>query len=296
MLPYLALTLAMLLWASSFIALKIVFAVFDPVFVLFCRMIIATVCMLPFFLGRGERWKYRKGDWKWLLLMGLCEPCLYFLFEAAALLNTSASQASMITATLPLLVAVGAHFLLRDRQSPLVWVGLAISVAGVIWLTGGSEASEAAPAPVLGNFLEFLAMVCASGYVLIAKKLSTRFSALAITAAQTVLGSLWFGAILLTPWGQWPSHYPADAVAWVLYLGVCITLGAYGLYTWGVSKVPVALAGSFINLIPVFTLGMAAVMLNERMTAMQWLAAVMVLLGVFISQFKGWPQRRQQKN
>ena len=286
----------MLLWASSFIALKTVFAVFDPVFVLFCRMVIATVCMLPFLLRRGSRWRYHKGDWLWLLLMGLSEPCLYFLFEANALLHTSASQASMITATLPLLVAVGAHFLLRDRQHLPVWLGLAASLAGVVWLTSGSEADVSAPNPVLGNALEFLAMVCASGYVLIAKKLSPRYSALTLTATQTVLGTFWFGGILLTPWGQWPSHYPADAVAWVLYLGVCITLGAYGLYTWGVSKVPVALAGSFINLIPVFTLGMAAVMLNERMTAMQWLAAVMVLLGVFISQFKGWPQRRQQKN
>ncbi|SCK12139.1 DMT family transporter [Vogesella sp. LIG4] len=296
MLPYLALSLAMLLWASAFIALKTVFAVFDPVFVLFCRMVIATLCMLPFLLGRGDRWKYRKGDWKWLLLMGMCEPCLYFLFEANALLRTSASQASMITSTLPLLVAVGAHFLLRERQSPLVWVGLSLSVSGVIWLTSGSEPDASAPAPVLGNFLEFMAMICATGYVLIAKKLSTRFSALAITATQTVLGAAWFGVILLTPWAHLPTHYPPTAVAWVLYLGVCVTLGAYGIYTWAVSRVPVALAGSFINLIPVFTLGMAASMLGERLSTPQWLAGVLVLLGVFISQAKRWPQRQVHKN
>lgn len=145
MLPYIALTAAMLLWSSSFIALKTVFAVFDPLFVLFCRMIIASVCLLPWLLRRGQRWRYQAGDWRWLLLMGLCEPCLYFLFEAQALLYTSASQAGMITATLPLLVAVGAHFLLGDRQPRTVWLGLGVSLGGVLLLTGGSQADASAP-------------------------------------------------------------------------------------------------------------------------------------------------------
>lgn len=293
MLPYLALSAAMLLWSSSFIALKTVFAVFDPLFVLFCRMVIASVCMLPFLLRRGQRWRYQRGDWRWLLLMALCEPCLYFLFEAQALLYTSASQAGMITATLPLLVAVGAHTVLRERQPLAVWLGLALSLAGVLVLTGGSEAQAGAPNPVLGNVLEFLAMLCATGYVLIAKKLSSRYSALTLTATQTLMGSVWFGAALLSPWGSWPQHFPLSASLWVLYLGVCITLGAYGMYTWAVGKVPVALAGAFINLIPLFTLFLAWLMLGETLNPLQSLACIMVLAGVLCSQWRpgGWRRR-----
>lgn len=286
MLPYIALTAAMLLWSSSFIALKTVFAVFDPLFVLFCRMIIASVCLLPWLLRRGQRWRYQAGDWRWLLLMGLCEPCLYFLFEAQALLYTSASQAGMITATLPLLVAVGANFLLRDRQPRTVWLGLGVSLGGVLLLTGGSQADASAPNPALGNLLEFLAMVCATGYVLIAKKLSSRYSALVITATQTLMGSVWFGAALLSPWASWPQHFPLDAVLWVVYLGACITLGAYGMYTWAVGKVPVALAGAFINLIPLFTLLLAWLLLDERLNATQTAASVLVLGGVLLSQWR----------
>jgi drug/metabolite transporter (DMT)-like permease len=192
----------------------------------------------------------------------------------------------MITATLPLLVAVGAHFLLKDRQPRTVWLGLALSLGGVLVLTGGSEAQASAPNPVLGNLLEFLAMLCATGYVLIAKKLSTRYSALVITATQTLMGSVWFGAALLTPWGSWPQHYPLDAMLWVLYLGACITLGAYGMYTWAVGKVPVALAGAFINLIPLFTLVLAWLYLDETLNTTQAFACVMVLGGVLLSQLR----------
>jgi drug/metabolite transporter (DMT)-like permease len=51
---------------------------------------------------------YRKGDWGRLILLAFFEPCLYFIFEAAALSYTTASQASMITALCPVMVALAA--------------------------------------------------------------------------------------------------------------------------------------------------------------------------------------------
>ncbi|WP_293763892.1 DMT family transporter [uncultured Aquitalea sp.] len=285
MLPYVALTAAMLLWASSFIALKLVFAIYDPIAVLFARMVIATCCLLPLLRARGH-WKYRRGDWRWLLAMGLAEPCLYFLFEAQALLKTSASQASVITATLPLLCSLGAMLFLKETMSLRAWGGLLLSFAGVVWLTATGTADASAPDPLLGNLLEFIAMLCASGYVLIAKRLSSRYSALALTGVQTVLGSVWFGAALATPWAAWPVHYPLGPSLWVLYLGACITLGAYGLYTWGVSKVPVARASAYINLIPVFTVALASLFLGERLNGGQWLACALVFGGVLAGQWR----------
>lgn len=286
MLPYLALSLAMLLWASSFIALKYVFSVFDPMVVLFARMVIATTCLLPLILRPGVRLRYRAGDWKWLLGLAVAEPCLYFLLEARALVYTSASQAGVITATLPLLTSLGALLFLKERLGRTVWLGIAVSFAGVIWLTLTGEHSAEAPSPLLGNTLEFLAMVCATGYILIAKKLSARYSALVITGAQTVLGMLWFGALLFTPWVTLPQAFPLWPSLWVLYLGAGITLGAYGLYTWSVSRVPVSLAGAFVNLIPVFTVLLAWLILGEMLSGQQQLACLMVFGGVLISQRK----------
>jgi drug/metabolite transporter (DMT)-like permease len=282
MLPYLALALAMVLWASSFLVLKTVFAVFDPMVVLFARMLIATLC-LAVILGRrrGGGWNYRPGDWKPLLGMGLAEPCLYFLFEARALTLTTVSQAAVITATLPLLAAIAARLFLREKASSWAWFGIALSFGGVIWLTVVAKNGAGAPNPALGNLLEFCAMICATGYVLLAKKLSPRYSPLVLTAVQTVLGCGWFGLGLLLPGVALPTHLPLWPALGVLYLGACITLGAYGLYTWSVSQVPVAQATAFINLIPVFTVLMAWSLLGERLEPVQGLACVLVFCGVF---------------
>ena len=49
-----------------------------------------------------------------MLFMALCEPCFYFVFEGQALRFTSAAQAGMVAAILPVLVAVLAWFFLGD--------------------------------------------------------------------------------------------------------------------------------------------------------------------------------------
>ncbi|UTH74920.1 DMT family transporter [Chromobacterium sp. IIBBL 290-4] len=282
--PYLALTLAMFLWSSAFIVLKYVFEFYSPLAVLFARMAIACLCLLPLAMGGRISWRYRKGDWPWLLAMGLAEPCLYFLFEANALTLTSASQAGVVTATLPMLMAIGARVFLGERQPAQTWCGIALSFAGVIWLSLDTQAGLGSPDPSLGNLLEFCAMVCACGYVLIAKRMSTRYSPLAITGIQTVTGCVWFGLAMLTPWGHWPSQLHLLPSLWVVYLGAVITLGAYGLYTWAVSRIPVARAGAFNNLIPVFTVLLAWLLLNEQFQPWQGAAGALVFAGVWLSQ------------
>ncbi|WP_230370428.1 DMT family transporter [Paludibacterium denitrificans] len=257
MLPYLALTTAMLLWASSFIALKYVFAVFDPLVVLFARMVIASLCLLPLLWRASLALAVSARRLEMAVGPGLAEPCVYFLCEAKALQYTSVSQAGIITATLPLLVAVSAMLFLKERQGRQMWLGIAVSFAGVAWLSLSGESSQSAPNPLLGNALEFMAMLCAAAYVLITKKLSARYSALSITGIQSLLGSLWFGAWVATPWVSLPTSLPFWPSLWVVYLGAGITLGAYGLYSWSVSKVPVSMAAAFINLIPVFTIILA---------------------------------------
>ena len=122
-----ALWSAVILWGSSFIALKFAFQHFDPMVVIFGRMIVASICFL-FVYKRICNVEYRPGDWKLLLFMGICEPGFYFVFEALALTYTDASQAGMICALLPLIVAFAAYFTLKERISRRTITGFAIAM------------------------------------------------------------------------------------------------------------------------------------------------------------------------
>ncbi|TDR81425.1 DMT family transporter [Paludibacterium purpuratum] len=283
--PYLAILTAMFLWSSTFVVLKLVFAVFDPMVVLFARMLVASLCLgLLIWLRGGVRCDYREGDWKWLLLMGLIEPCLYFLFEANALRYTSASQAGMITSAMPFLASLGAMLFLHEKLGLHKWLGMLVSCAGIVWLTWSGHPDSHAPNPLLGNLLELAAMCCSAAFVLIVKKLSDRYSPLLMTGMPALMGCLWFGAGLLLPGVQLPHAFPLMPSLLILYLGAGVTLGAYGLHIWAVTRVPVSVAASFNNLIPVMTVLSAWAVLGETLSPMQMVACLLVLAGVLVGQ------------
>lgn len=280
------LIVAMALWGSSFIALKIAFAELPPLWVIFARMALGSAVFLAAWRWRG-RVEYRPGDWKHMLALAVFEPCLYFVFEALALQNTSASQAGMVTALLPLMVAVGAAACLGERISRTSVAGFLLAVAGTVWLTLAGTADEHAPRPLLGNFYEFLAMACATCHVLLLKHLSQRYSAFILTAMQAFIGTPFFLLLALLS-GPPPSAPSLTSASAVLYLGLIVTVGAYGLYNHGVGLMPASQASAFINLIPLFTLLIAAMVLGERLNAQQLFGATLVFAGVALSQ---WPRR-----
>jgi len=281
------LVVAMAIWGSSFIALKLAFAELPPLWVIFGRMALGSLVFLLAWRWRG-RVQYRAGDWKYLLGLAACEPCLYFIFEALALQNTSAAQAGMITALLPLLVAMGAFAFLHERIGRTTLAGFLLALCGAVWLSLAGSADEHAANPLLGNFYELLAMLCATGYTLLLKHLSGRYSAFILTAMQALVGALFFLPVAALD-APFPETISALGLGALLYLGVVVTVGAYGLYNFGVSRLPASQASGFINLIPVFTLLFAVVLLGESLNAMQMLAAALVFGGVALSQWRSTP-------
>jgi drug/metabolite transporter (DMT)-like permease len=283
LLPLVGVLGAVLLWGSSFATMKFAVGHFPPVIVVGVRMIIAFVLILPL-LPRLPRPRYQPGDWKFLVLMALLEPCLYFFLEAYALVYTTSSQAGMIAALVPLLVIVGARLFMAEQASAFAQVGIVISIIGVIMLTVSGDPQHGAVNPMLGNVLEFAAMCCAAGFILMLKYLSVRYHALHLTAIQFFLGSLFFlPGFFLFP-VEIQTALALKPLISILYLGTFVTFGAFALYNYAVSKMSVGRVSAFINLIPVVALLLGWGVMNEQINAMQWGAVVLVMTGVLISQ------------
>ena len=284
LLPYLSLLSATLLWASSFVALKIAFRNFDPMFVIFSRMLVGSICFL-FLFRLYQDTSIHKKDLFSLFLLVFFEPCLYFLFEAKALQYTTASQAGMISAFLPMLVAVGAFFVLKENLTPKILTGLFISIAGVFWLSLSGTPALDAPNPALGNFYEFLAMIFAAGYTIVLKKLTRRgYPALFLTAIQAFAGSIFYFPILFLPSTELPVSFDPVSLGAIVYLGSAVTLGAYACFNYGVSQIPAGQAAAFVNLIPVFSLLLGIIILKDTLSAQQCVACLIIFSGLLISQ------------
>ncbi len=282
--PAAAALAAVLLWGGSFSAMKTAVTGLDAWAVMWARMTVGSLLLLPFAGGLLRFSGYRRGDWKLLALLALLQPCLYFIFEAHALTLTTSSQAGVISASVPLLVAAGACLTLGERLTAKTLAGLVLALAGVAWLSLAAAPNETAPHPLLGNLLELCAMICAAAYMILLKRLSDRYGAWTLTALQTFAGAIFFlpGAVPFFERGL-ASISGAEAFS-LLYLGAGATLGAFGLYNWGLSRMPAGKGSSFINLVPVSAAAMGWLLLGETLSPTQGLAAVAVLFGVRLSQ------------
>ena len=270
----------MLFWGTSFVAIKTALASFTPMTVMWLRMAIASVVFVPFWF-RVPRPDYRRGDWKVLLLAGLFIPCLYYLFEGFALQFTTSSQAGVVSAIVPLLVAGGAWLFLHERLTLRGAAAIAVSLGGVAALSLGGNAQGTASNPLLGNSLELLAMVAAAGSMLAIKHLSTRYSPWFLTGMQAAVGVVFFAPMALASNPLTWLSAPPIAWACVAYLGVAVSLGAFGLYNSALSLMPASRASLAINLIPAVALLAGWALLGESLSLVQ-LAACVVIVGAVV--------------
>lgn len=279
----------MLFWGTSFAATKTALDSFSPMTVIWLRMTVATIAFLPF-LPRTPRPAYLRGDWKLLLLAGVCIPCLYYLCEGYAILFTTSSQAGVISAIVPLLVAAGAWVFLKERLTVRSMVAIAASLLGVALLSLGGSAQASAPNPVLGNTLELLAMFAAAGSMLSVKYLSHRYDPWLLTGMQALVGAAFFLPFALASHpSTWASASP---VAWacVVYLGIFVSLGSFGLYNSALRYLPASRASLSINLVPAVALVSGWLVRGESLSAIQLLACALIVGAVVFAETGANPQ------
>jgi drug/metabolite transporter (DMT)-like permease len=197
---------------------------------------------------------------------------------------TTSSQAGVISALVPLLVAAGAWLFLKERLGVRLAVAIAVSLGSVAVLSLAGSAQASSPNPALGNLLEFLAMVGATGSTLVIKHLSARYNAWLLTGFQALVGAAFFapGAFASNP-ATWASA-PLATWAGIVYLGVFVSLGAFGLYNTALARLPASRAALAINLVPAVAMLTGWVALGETMSPAQLVASAVLVAAVMFGE------------
>lgn len=279
LLPYLLLAGTVLFWGTSFAATKSAYTDLAPMTVVWLRMIVASLVFLPVWrmLPRPVR---RPGDRRVLALSLAFIPCAYFALEGFAIQYTTSSQAGVIAATAPLMVATGAWLVLRERLAVRTVVGILVSMAGVGVLALGGVAGETAPNPLLGNLLEVGAMAGAAGSTITIRHLAGRYDPWFLTGLQMATGALFFAPLALASgpiaWGE----VAFGTWAAVAYLGIFPSLVGFGLYNSALRLLPANRAATSLNLIPAVAVLTGWLALGESLSWVQLVACAAIVAAV----------------
>ncbi len=279
---YGALFLTTVLWGVSFVGTKVALTGFYPFALIFYRFLIASVFFLLYFLRSGFP-HLSKNQHLRLLLLSLFEPVLYFLFETFGLQRTTASEASLIIALIPVGVTIFSHVFLKEKISWIGKTGIFLSILGItILVIGGNGLPWAAGSNLGGNILILGAVVSAAFYTILSRNLGQEVPSAQITGFQFFYGTLFFLPLFLI-FPKTIDPFPTPAFGALLFLALGATLTAFLCYNYALSKVKAAAASVFINGIPVVTAFTGWIVLGERLGGLQFLGAAIVILGVSLT-------------
>ena len=216
-----------------------------------------------------------------MLIGGILGVPVYFMLENGGLRLTSASTASLITGTVPVINALAVVVLLRSRVAAPQWAGIAMSCAGVYAVAQADLASSLSGRAMLGNVLVFLSACAWVAYTMINKPLLHHYDNLTLNTYQTVVGTLFLLPVALhdgLPVATW------DLKVWlnILYLGAICSALAYILYLFALKHLGSTVVTSCLNLVPFFGVLGGAVLLGEPLSWMKGLGGLLAIIGVYL--------------
>jgi drug/metabolite transporter (DMT)-like permease len=285
-LSYFLLVLTVLFWSGNFILGRGIRELIPPVSLNFWRWMGAFVILLPFGLPRIHRQRdlFRK-HWKMILLLSIPSITLFNAFIYTALQTTTATNTALVNAMVPILIALTAWLALGERLSLVQYMGVLISLLGLLFIvTRGDLAMLRSMTLSRGDLWTLGAAMAWAVYSVMLRKRPGEMDPIAFL---TLL--VGFGLIFALPWYLWElsnkggfSLSPAS-MASLAYVALFPSVLSYIFWNNGVHKVGANRTGIFIHLMPVFSIVMAVLFLDERLRLFHVAGMLLIFTGIALT-------------
>ncbi|HOZ00530.1 MAG TPA: DMT family transporter [Candidatus Syntrophosphaera sp.] len=281
---YLAAICAMLFWALTFVWIKIALITYRPYEIVFLRLLLASALLTGVILLFRKRERIERRDLLYLMLVAFFEPFLYFLGEANGMRHVSSTLGSLIISTIPLVTALGAWLVLKEKITPFLGLGLLVSFSGVALL---SMAEPDLSGTLKGILLMLLAVFSGMCYGVSVRRMTLKYSSLTIVACQNLFGMIYMlPLVIFYDWKHFSGvRHSASGLLTIAAMSLFASVGAFLLYTGVIRELGVIKSNVFTNLIPVFTVFLAYLMLGDALTLNALGGVALTILGLFISQY-----------
>lgn len=287
---YLLMIMATFFWAGAFIAAKLGVYELSPTILTFLRMGIAAIIIFPFMIKRlGPGWQLKKTEIKLVLATSIVGMIGYHMFFFTALKFTTASNASMINATNPLITAVLASIFASERITGKKIAMLLLAFCGVIYIILAGNISSLTDMTLnKGDFIMLCGTLLWAIYGIIVKKAVPIMGPLKLTT-YTFL----FCAIIMAPFATYDfattnafSVGIGPYIA-VLYMAVFPTVIGYSIQQYAIAEIGPSKASLFINLVPIISTILAVLFLNEQIRSYHIIGAGMIITAVIVYNRSG---------
>lgn len=267
-------------WGIPYFFIKIAVSELDPVVVVFARVGIATIALLPVAIQHGVLRQFRK---KWLIIAAFAfvQIIAPFLLISYGEKHIASSLTSLLISADPLLVALFAlRFDSSERVGGLRLVGLFIGMVGVIVLLGLDVGGDGQR--LLGAIFVLLAATCyAISALLIKRPFIASLPRLGVVTIACATATIVLLPVAVT---RLPARLPSLSVmASLIVLGLICTALAYLAFFALITEVG-ASRGTVITYVnPVVSVFLGVILLSEPLNAAIVVGFLLIIVGSWLS-------------
>ena len=284
--PYILLLLLIVMWGSSFAALKVSLETIPPLWVMSLRLVIGCLTITTFFLILRKNLPLTLDFWKWSLIIGFLGFSVPFSIISWGTQFIPSSLVAILMGANPIITLILAYFFLADNTLTIrMVIGVFLGLLGIILLIGfgnintdlyKSEFIYGQLAVLTGTFSFALASI-------LLKNLPQEHS------FERTLGSLICGSII----GLFLAYFFSNSSIEIHEISIksAVSLTLLGIFSTGIASViwfkVIALKGpvflALVNyLIPVWALILGIFLLNERINFIVGFGLIFITIGIWL--------------
>jgi drug/metabolite transporter (DMT)-like permease len=288
---FLLLALASLMWSGQGIAVKVLDPYLGPIAITFLPFYITTILFVPLLIRMRRKNPEVESptakDWLRFAIAGIAGQVLAQLGMTWGISKSLASNGAILNLLIPVISAVLASFMLKERLTPLRIVSLGIGLVGVVLLSVGDlrQASFGSMRFLTGNLLIFGGCFGSAFYNVYCKGLMRKFQEIEILIYSYITASI--ASVPLLLWVE-PFHlssfraFDVKSIAAFLFLALFMYGASMLLFFKALQHLDVTVASTSLYLVPVFGVALAALLLGERLGSLAIGGAATVLVATIL--------------
>jgi len=257
-----------------------------PLTITFFRLFIAIIVLYPF--GFRSAWQNRSTfltHKKPFIIMGVTGILLFNTFIYISLQFTSSTNVSVLEAMVPAVTAILSFFILSERLRNIQWTGVLLSLLGALFVVMNGNIFQLTHVEWnIGDAIMIGAIFSWAIYSIMVKKYMHLFPSIGAIFAMTVISSLILIPFVIIEWiviGI-PSFETYQIVG-LLYLGIFPSSIALIFYNRAVDLLSASRASVLMNFIPVITMFVAYLWMDETITIFKIIGTLSVIIGVMLT-------------
>lgn len=269
-----------LMWSSAFTSARVIVAQASPLASLSLRFFISGLIGIMIAKWLGQSFDLTRNQWRATFIFGIFQNALYLGLNFVAMQTIEASLASIIASSMPLMVAFAGWIVFRDKLAPLALIGLIAGFVGVslimgLRLSGGAD-------------LMGLALCVAGALALTVATLSVRGASEGGNVMMVVGLQMIVGAVALGVTSYFTEDIQVTMSASLILAFVYTTLvpGLAATFVWFqlVNRIGAIKAATFHFLNPFFGVLIAAILLGEAMSLLDFVGVGIITAGILAVQ------------